>query len=130
MCLLKNCPAPAYGWRITTISTFMARILLTVSISVSPLLTDEDEAAKLITSAESRFSASSKDNLVRVEFSKKILAMVMSLNDGTFFIGLLITSLKLSAVSKISSISFRLISLMPKRCRVDNVSTAILFIAF
>ncbi|MNR43111.1 hypothetical protein D3C85_1617020 [compost metagenome] len=107
-------------------STFIARMLFTVSIKVSPLLTDEEEAAKLTTSAESLFSASSNDNLVRVEFSKKMFAMVISLKEGTFFIGRLITSLKLSAVSKINSISFRLMSLMPKRCRVDNLSAAIL----
>ncbi|MNY33219.1 hypothetical protein D3C86_1674860 [compost metagenome] len=115
---------------MTTMSTFIARMLFTVSISVSPLLTEDEDAAKLTTSAESLFSASSNESLVRVEFSKNILAMVMSLNDGTLFMGLLITSLKLSAVSKISSISFRLISLIPKRCRVDNFSTAILLITF
>jgi len=42
---------------------------------------------------------------VRVEFSKKIFAMVMSLSEGTFFIGLLIIALKLSAVSNTSSLS-------------------------
>ena len=102
----------------------MAKILFTVSISVSPLLTEEEEAAKFIMSADKRFSANSKDNFVLVEFSKNIFAMVISLSEGTFFIGLLMTSLKLSAVSKISSISFRLISLMPKRCLVDNLSAA------
>ena len=38
--------------------------------------------------------------LVLVEFSKNTLAMVMSLREGTFFIGRFNTSLKLSAVSK------------------------------
>ncbi len=83
-CFDKNVAAPAYGWRITTISTFIANMLLTVSISVSPLLTDDDEAAKFTTSADRRFSASSNDNRVRVEFSKNILAMVTSRSDGTF----------------------------------------------
>ena len=68
-------------------------MLLTVSISVSPFLTEDCEAEKLITSAERRFSANSKDSLVRVEFSKNKLAMVISLKDGTFLIGLLMTSL-------------------------------------
>ena len=48
---------------------------------------------QIIDGAESLFSASSKLNLVRVEFSKNRLAMVISRNEGTFFIGLLITSL-------------------------------------
>ena len=52
-------------------------MLLTVSINVSPLLTEEDDAAKFIMSADKRFSANSKDSLVRVEFSKNILAIVM-----------------------------------------------------
>ena len=50
----------------------MAKILLTVSIKVSPFLTDEAPDEKLITSAESRFSASSKESFVLVEFSKNL----------------------------------------------------------
>jgi len=73
--------------------------LLTVSISVSPLLTEDEDAAKLTISAESLFSASSKDRRVRVEFSKKTLAIVISRKEGTFLIGLFNTSLKLLAVS-------------------------------
>jgi len=64
-----------------------------VSIKVSPLLTDDDEAEKLITSAERRFSASSKESLVRVLFSKKRLATVISLREGTFLMGRFMTSL-------------------------------------
>src|SRR5690606_22105402 len=93
-CFDKNTPAPGLGWRITTISTFMDKILLTVSIRVSPFLTEDCAEEKLRTSADNRFSASSKDNLVLVEFSKKRLAMVISRSEGTFFMGLLITSLK------------------------------------
>jgi len=59
---------------MTTISTFMDRILFTVSIKVSPFLTEDWDAEKLMTSADKRFSANSKDNFVRVEFSKKRLA--------------------------------------------------------
>src|SRR5690606_1319663 len=101
-CLRRKTPAPAYGWRMTIISTFMAKILLTVSINVSPLLTEEEEAAKLIVSAERRFSANSKDKRVRVEFSKNTFAIVISRRDGTFFIGRFNTSLKFAAVSRIS----------------------------
>jgi len=74
-------------------STFMARMLLTVSNNVSPFLTELPEAEKLTTSAESLFSANSNDKRVRVEFSKKTLAIVTSRKDGTFFIGRLMTSL-------------------------------------
>jgi hypothetical protein len=69
----------------------MDKILFTVSISVSPFETEDDDAEKLTTSAVKRFSASSKESLVLVEFSKKRLATVTSRKDGTFFIGRLIT---------------------------------------
>ena len=54
----------------------------------------EEDALKFTISAESLFSANSNESLVLVEFSKNKLAMVISLNDGTFLIGRLITSLK------------------------------------
>ena len=69
-------------------------MLFTVSIKVSPFFTEDCPAEKLITSADSLFSANSNDNFVRVEFSKNKLAIVISLSEGTFLIGLLITSLK------------------------------------
>ena len=68
-------------------------------------MTELEAAEKLTTSADNLFSASSKDKRVRVEFSKNKLAIVMSRKEGTFFIGRLMTSLKLSAVLKINSIS-------------------------
>src|ERR1043166_363296 len=108
MCFARNTQAPGAGWRITTISTFMERILRTVSISVSPFETEEDDAEKLMTSALRRFCASSNEMRVRVEFSKKILAMVMSRRDGTFLMGRLMMVLKLSVVSKTSSMSRKL----------------------
>ena len=85
-------------------------MLLTVSISVSPLLTEDEDDEKFITSAESLFSASSNDSRVRVEFSKNKLAIVTSLREGTFLIGRLITFLKLSAVEKIIFNYYQLIS--------------------
>ena len=69
-------------------------MLFTVSIKVSPFFTEDCPAEKLITSADSLFSASSKLSLVLVLFSKNKFAMVISLKEGTFLIGLLITSLK------------------------------------
>ena len=65
----------------------MASILLTVSNKVSPFFTDDAPDEKFITSADNLFSAISKDNFVLVEFSKNKLAIVISLSDGTFFIG-------------------------------------------
>ena len=69
ICLARKCGAPLALWRMTTISTFMERILLTVSNRVSPFAADDPEAVKLIVSADSLFSASSKEIRVRVEFS-------------------------------------------------------------
>src|ERR1019366_3364071 len=117
-CFARNAAAPGLGWRITTISTFIAKILFTVSINVSPFLTEDKEDEKFITSALRRFSANSNDNFVRVEFSKNKLAMVISRNEGTFFIGRLMTSLKFSAVLKIKLISSAVISFIPNKCLV------------
>jgi hypothetical protein len=61
--------APDALCRITTISTFIDRILFTVSSNVSPFATEDADALKLIVSAESLFCANSKEILVRVEFS-------------------------------------------------------------
>src|SRR5690625_7288011 len=95
-CLDRKTPAPGLGCRITTISTFIAKILFTVSTSVSPLFTDDEDAERFIVSAESRFSANSKDKRVRVLSSKNRLAIVMSLRLGTFLIVRVSTSLNLT----------------------------------
>ena len=116
MCRDKKTGAPGEGWRITTISTFMARILLTVSISVSPLLTDDELALKFTISALSRRSASSNEMRVRVLFSKNKFTTVVSRSVGTFLIGRLITSLKLSAVLKMSSMSSTVKYFIPSKC--------------
>jgi hypothetical protein len=57
---------------------------------------------KLSTSALSLLSASSKENRVRVEFSKNRFTMVISLSEGTFFTGLCKTSLNWFAVERIN----------------------------
>ena len=106
-------------------STFIDKILLTVSISVSPFLTELLAAEKFTTSADNLFSANSKDNRVRVEFSKNKFAMVMSRNEGTFLIGRLITSLNASAVLKIISISFLVKSFIPVKCSTLKLSIGI-----
>ena len=67
-------------------------------------------------SAESLFSASSKDSFVLVLFSKNKFAIVISLKLGTFFIGLLMTSLNCEAVSNISLKSSVFKYFIPNRC--------------
>ena len=46
---------PGFGCLKTIISTFIASILLTVSVKDSPFLTDEDELEKFTTSAPNLF---------------------------------------------------------------------------
>ncbi len=83
-------------------------------------------AAKFTVSALSRRSASSKETRVRVLLSKNKFATVISRREGTFLIGRLMTSLKLSAVSKMSRMSSSVMFLMPIRWRVES-SFAIFF---
>ena len=116
----KNFAAPELGCLITSISTFIDKILFAVSTNVSPFFKLELPAVKFTISAESLFSASSNESFVLVLFSKNKLAMVISLSVGTFLIGLFITSLKLSAVLKIRSISDLVKSLIPSKCDILN----------
>jgi hypothetical protein len=51
----RKSAAPGWGCLITIISTFMDKILFAVSTKVSPLLTLDDDAEKLIMSADSLF---------------------------------------------------------------------------
>ena len=111
---------------MTTISTFIERMLFTVSMSVSPFETDETDAEKLTTSAERRFSASSNEVRVRVLFSKNRLAMVVPLSEGTFLMGRDNTSEKVSAVRRISSMSFLLRYLIPNRWSTLRLSIDLL----
>ena len=90
---------------MTTRSGAMAWRLSAVSISVSPFSRAEPEVEKLMLSADSRFSAISKLERVRVEASKKRLSTVLPRSVGTFLIGRSPISLNDSAVSRISSIS-------------------------
>ena len=61
--------APDSGWRSTTASAPMACKVSAVSFSDSPLLTLEPLAEKLITSADKRLAAASKEIRVLVESS-------------------------------------------------------------
>ena len=82
-------------------SGLMASIFLAVSIRVSPFWTllVEEEIWKV--SALIRLAAISKDNLVRVDGSKKRLTTVLPRRVGTFFIDRDDISLKDSANCRI-----------------------------
>ena len=65
----RKCGAPEDACRITIMSGFMASRFFAVSSSVSPFCTLEVAVAMERLSAESTFSATSKDDRVRVEAS-------------------------------------------------------------
>jgi hypothetical protein len=71
---------------MTMASGRMASRLRAVSISVSPFWVELVDAEKASVSALSRLAASSKESLVRVEFSKKTSATVRPRRVGTFLI--------------------------------------------
>ena len=73
-----------------------------VSTSVSPLETEEPDAATFTVSALSRFSANSNEMRVRVLASKKRFTIVLPRSAGTFLICRSLTSLNGSAVSRMS----------------------------
>src|SRR5689334_1997628 len=125
--------APADECRSTMISACIASILRAASSSVSPFTTLLDEGEKLITSALNRLAASSNDVLVLVLGSKNRLTTVRPRSAGTFLISRPVTSLKESAVWRISVISsadngaklrrsfrFRLIARSPSRFDNDD----------
>ena len=86
-------------------SACIASILRAVSRRVSPFTMLLDEGEKVITSALRRFAANSKEVRVRVLGSRNRLTTVLPLSAGTFLISRPLTSLKESAVSRISLIS-------------------------
>ena len=67
----RKCGAPEALWRMTMKSALSASRLRAVSLSVSPFLSEEASAEKLMMSAVSRCSASSKLMRVRVDGSMK-----------------------------------------------------------
>src|SRR5262249_15600181 len=86
------CGAPEEECRMTTQSAAIASRVLAVSISVSPFETLLVEEEMLITSADNRFPAISKDVRVRVDASKNRLITVLPRRVGTFLIGRVDTS--------------------------------------
>ena len=83
--------APTAGWRITITSGSYAESVWTVSRSDSPLSTLDPAAFRLMVSADSRLAASSNDELVRVDASKKTVITVRPRRVGTFFMSRCIT---------------------------------------
>src|SRR5881296_4628679 len=102
--LPRNSAAPEEGWRMTTMSIRIASRFRAVSTRVSPFCTELPLAATLTVSAERRFSANSNEIRVRVDASKNRLTMVLPRSAGTFLMGRSETSLKGSAVSRMSRI--------------------------
>ena len=86
------CAEPLDECRRTMASAPMASRVWAVSFRDSPFETEEPLAAKLITSAESLFAASSKEILVLVESSKNRFTTVLPRKVGSFFISRSLTS--------------------------------------
>lgn len=101
---------------MTIRSGAIASRLRAVSSSVSPFVTDDEDELRLITSADSRLPAISKDVRVRVEASKKRLMTVFPRRAGTFLISRSEIYLNDSAVSRMWTISWAESSRMPSRC--------------
>src|SRR5665647_196080 len=79
----SECGAPEAGCRMTTASAPIAWSVWAVSLSDSPLETLEPFAAKLMTSADNRLAAVSKEIRVRVESSKNRFTTVLPRRVGT-----------------------------------------------
>jgi hypothetical protein len=87
-----------------------------VSFSDSPFDSEEPLAEKLMTSAESRLAAASKEIRVRVESSKNRFTTVRPRRAGSFLIGRSASERSSSAVRRTSSASSRLRSAAESRC--------------
>ena len=109
---------PDPEWRTTTRSIPMASMVSTVSRSDSPLLTDELDAEKVMTSAERRRAAVSKLSRVRVESSKNNDTTVLPRSAGTRGMARELTSTKLSVRCRTSSIPSAPRSVIDSRWRV------------
>src|SRR5262245_1796194 len=95
----------------------MALSVTAVSISVSPLRMEEEPTDMFITSAPSRFPASSKEAWVRVETSKNRLISVRPRSEVCFFSIWRLSATNSSARSRRPKISSRDIPSIPNRWR-------------
>ena len=98
----------------------MALSVIAVSISVSPFLTLDAPTAMFITSAPSRLPASSNEDWVRVEASKKRLIWVRPRRDERFFSTWREIATASSERSSKVSISGRERCSMPSRWRCEK----------
>src|SRR5688572_3605459 len=108
--------APEDSWRTTKMSACIADRFATVSSSDSPLLAEDAEMLRLMTSADSRLAAISKVVRVRVEGSKNRLNTLLPRSSGTFFTSRSVTPAKDSAVSRICTRCSRGSPSMESRC--------------
>ena len=108
--------APEAPCLTMTASAPMASRVNAVSLSDSPLETDEPLPEKVITSADNRLAANSKDSRVRVESSKKRLTTVRPRRVGNFFTERSVTDASSAVVSKIMSAWARSRSPAESRC--------------
>ena len=112
----SRCGAPEAQCRMTTASAPIAESVWAVSLRDSPLETEEPFAAKLMTSAESRLAAASKEIRVRVESSKNRLTTVRPRRVGSFLTSRSPTAAISSAVSRMRMALDRLRSSVESRC--------------
>ena len=120
MCFATISAAPAWPWRMTTMSGCMASRFAAVSSSVSPLTVDDVEPEMLTASADSRLAAISNDVRVRVDGSRNRLMTVFPRSVGTFLIGRDAISPKRSPRSRIVVRSSAESVSMPSRCLCGN----------
>ena len=111
------------AWRTTMMSGRMAFSVIAVSISVSPFLTLEVATDMFMTSAPRRLPASSKDDWVRVEASKKRLIKVRPRKVERFFSTWRDTSIAASARSRRKPMSCAESPSIPSRCRCGNAGS-------
>jgi hypothetical protein len=97
-------------------STPIASRVMAVSLRLSPLETLEPLAEKLMTSAERRLAASSKEIRVRVESSKNRLQTVRPRRVGTFLMARSVTLARWAAVSRTRVMSAAVRSPADSRC--------------
>src|SRR3954470_14446288 len=115
----SRCGAPLALCRTTIASLPIASSVSAVSLRLSPLLTLDPFAEKLITSADSRLAASSKEIRVRVESSKKRLTTVRPRSVGSFFTSRPASAESIcAAVSRTSVASARSRSPVSSSCRL------------
>jgi hypothetical protein len=100
---------------MTTASAPIACKVIAVSFNDSPLLRLEPLAEKLITSADKRLAAASKDIRVRVESSANKFTIVRPRKVGSFLTAPSLTRANSLAVSRIDTASDLLRSAMDKR---------------